>query len=471
MCPYPKETVIDYGDKSYYHAIYPCSVINFRTYTQAVTAVEVVMVVLFFCSLYFVRNIPQGNDKSVLNLLQAFGLCLYIALPALDTLTSIAYVMTSNFYNYAIFGLVLATTIVNNFSFLKHLWDVGARLRLFIPMPEAIILPRYDSLYKVLFTSVLSVPWLILNSWFIIPWLAFGFFLQSTKVFAIGGVANMWLKVWTGSDKHQVSHVIDVVVLNEAIYMQIIIESIPQLVLQLANNFLLKQVWTGVQIFSIVLSGLNTLNVFYKLVYYKCYQKVSLAEIPVEVKVMNIEIIKLDAPERKRMEIHEMVHLHHHKTNEVLERLLDVSENSQIVHDNIKTLKEDVLDVQSHLRLTKSTKHFIDVVDDRIHTVMVDINADVTTLDDTITKIEEEVEMLREDLMHVKNNGDWSDKYKAKHGTRLSIHHAYSTVKQDLEGGDDKDDNKIIVDADSGRYLESDKIEHVVEEDDSRNRK
>ena len=461
--------MIDYSDKAYYHAIYPCSVINFRTYKQAVTAVEVVMVVLFFGSLYFVRNIPQGNDKSAVNLLQAFGLCIYIALPALDTLTSIAYIMTSNFYNYAIFGLVLASTIVNNLIFLKHLWDIGARLRLFVPMPEVIILPKYDSLYKVLFTSVLSMPWLILNSWFIIPWLTFGFFLQSTKVFAIGGVANMWLKVWTGSDKHQVSHVIDVVVLNEAIYLQIVIESIPQLVLQLANNFLLKQTWTGVQIFSIVLSGLNTLNVFYKLIYYKCYQKVSLAEIPVEIKVLNVEIIKLNAPERKRIAIHEMVHLHHHKTNEVLERLLDVSENSQIVHDNIKTLKEDVLDVQSHLRLNKSTKHFIDVVDDRIHTVMVDINVDVTTLDNTITKIEEEVEILREDLMHVKNNGDWSDKYKAKHGTRLSIHHAYSTVKQDLEGGDDKDDNRIIVDADSGRYLDSDKIEHVVQDDVSAN--
>jgi hypothetical protein len=196
----------------------------------------------------------------------------------------------------------------------------------------------------------------------------------------------------------------------------------------------------------------------------------SLAEIPVEIKVLNVEIIKLNAPERKRIAIHEMVHLHHHKTNEVLERLLDVSENSQIVHDNIKTLKEDVLDVQSHLRLNKSTKHFIDVVDDRIHTVMVDINVDVTTLDNTITKIEEEVEILREDLMHVKNNGDWSDTYKAKHGTRLSIHHAYSTVKQDLEGGDDKDDNRIVVDADSGRYLDSDKIEHVVQDVDS-NRK
>jgi hypothetical protein len=222
MCPYPKETVIDYSDRNFYHAIYPCSVINFRIYKQAVTAVEVFIVVLFFCSLYFLRNIPQGNDKSVLTLLQALGLCVYISLPALDTLTNIAYIMTSNFYNYAIFGLVLAVTIVNNFIFFKHLWDIGARLRLFIPMPEVIILPKYDSLYKVLFTSVLSMPWLILNSWFIIPWLTFGFFLQSSKVFAIGGVANMWLKVWTGSDKHRVSHVIDVVVLNEAIYLQIV---------------------------------------------------------------------------------------------------------------------------------------------------------------------------------------------------------------------------------------------------------
>lgn len=217
-------------------------------------------------------------------------------------------------------------------------------------------------------------------------------------------------------------------------------ESIPQLVLQLANNILLKQQWSGVQIFSIVISGLNTLNVLYKFIYYKFYKKVSLAEIPLEVKILNFEIIKIDAPEITRLSIHEMTHLHHHKTGEVLEKLLEVVENSQIVHDNIKLLQEDVLDIQSHLRLSKTTKHFIDVVDDRIHTVMVDLNTDVTLLDDTISKIEEEVEALREDLVHVKMNGDWSAKYKEKHGSRLSIHREYSVIaKQDLEeGADDK---------------------------------
>ena len=449
-CPYPKQSVIDDKDNLFYHKIYPCSVINFRTYAQAVTAVEVVMVVLFFGCLYFVRSIPEGKERSQLNILHAFGLCLYIAIPALDTLTDIAYVMTSNFYNYAIFALVLALVIVPNFYFLKHLWVVGARLRLFIPMPKFIILQKYDTLFKILFTTILSIPWLILNSWFIIPWLIFGFFLHSTKVFSIGGVSNMWLQVWTGTDKYNVTHVIDVEVLNESIYFEILVETMPQLILQLSNNILLKQPWTGVQIFSVLLSGLNALNVLYKLIYYKCYKKMDLAEIPVEVKVLGVEIIKLDPPERKHIAIHEMHHLHHHKTNEVLERLLEVVDNSQIIHDNIKTLKEDVFEVQSHLRLTKSARHFIDVVDDRIHTVMGDINDDVTILDDTLTKIENEVETLREDLIHVKKTGDWSEKYKKMHNDRLSIHREYTGIEHiDIEDGDADPaaDNKLPSDS------------------------
>jgi hypothetical protein len=253
---------------------------------------------------------------------------------------------------------------------------------------------------------------------------------------AIGGIHNMWLQVWTGSNKFDVDHIIDVEVLNESIYMEVLLETIPQLVLQISNNVLLKQPWTGVSIFSVILSGLNALNVTYKLIYYKYYQKMELSEIPVEIKVLGVEIIKLEPPEISKMEIHELNHLHHHKTAEVLDKLLDCVDNTKIVHDNIKTLKDDVQDVRSHLKATKSSKHFIDVVDDRIHTVMVDVDNYVKVIDETIEKMEEEVENLREDLTHVKLNGDWSEKYKAKHGERLSVH--YHSVPTDVES-----DNKI----------------------------
>ena len=450
-CPYPYQSIIDESDSLFYHRYFSCKVINFRTYKAAVTAVEVFMAVLFFGSLLFVRNIPEGKEKKQLDIRHAFGLCVYIAIPALDTLTDIAYLMTSNFYNYVLFALILILVIVPNFYFLVYLWKIGARLRFFIPAPKFLILPKYDTLFKVLFTVIGSSPWLILNSWFWIPWLALGFFLNSTKTMGIGGIHNMWLQVWTGSDKFNVDHIIDVEVLNESIYMEVLCETIPQLILQISNNVLLKQPWTGISIFSVILSGLNALNVTYKLIYYKYYLKLDLAEIPVEIKVLGVEIIKLEAPEKSKIAIHELQHLHHHKTNEVLDKLLDCVDNAKIVHGNIKQLKEDVLEVQTHLRASKSTKHFIDVVDDRIHTVMVDVDNNVNIIDETINKMEEDVENLREDLMHVRNNGDWSEKYKAKHGARLSIHYEsshYISVPSEVESDHNlttgqKNDNKM----------------------------
>lgn len=101
---------------------------------------------------------------------------------------------------------------------------------------------------------------------FFILWFAVGIFFFQCKVFAIGSIYNFWFYLYTGTQQHDIDTLVDTSLLNEALLVHII-ESMPQLVIQILNSTYIEA-WTPISLFSTFLSAFITINGLYRFVYY-----------------------------------------------------------------------------------------------------------------------------------------------------------------------------------------------------------
>ena len=85
---------------------------------------------------------------------------------------------------------------------------------------------------------ILGLP-CVLNILWIGPWLGLGFYLHQTKALSIAVVWTLWIKTWTGVDTWDAdpeAHPIDTKMMNESLYAEFILETLPQLFIQAINN-------------------------------------------------------------------------------------------------------------------------------------------------------------------------------------------------------------------------------------------
>jgi hypothetical protein len=138
--------------------------------------------------------------------------------------------------------------------------------------------------------------WLFLSSMFyvtvgcwIIPflflWYFFGIFLHLTKTLTIGNVWNLWFRVFTLSNEMDTDVVVGTAELNEGLFYEFLLESMPQFALQVTNNTLLNE-WSAISIFSIAVSIYITISGFFRFWHYRYRQKIPFQDIPVEIPVI-----------------------------------------------------------------------------------------------------------------------------------------------------------------------------------------
>lgn len=232
----------------------------------------------------------------VFDLVLAGKLFVYVAIPVSDTFTDLAYVCGARFYGLLFFALAFLFFMVPNIAFCRHLYLVGMRPKLLLPcygiVPKSAQFEDYDNLVKVLVGFGVNIPWILLNTPYLLPKLVTGMFLYSTKVLAIGGVQTRWNRWWTGTDEYAVLENIDVHMLNESIYVEILAETFPQVIIQILNHSLINQSmttgWDLVSGASIVVTILNTMNGLWKLLYYKAIKGINLDDIPVDFAIAQI---------------------------------------------------------------------------------------------------------------------------------------------------------------------------------------
>jgi hypothetical protein len=159
-----------------------------------------------------------------------------------------------------------------------------------------IILVGLQSLFLLL-----GIVWYAVMTIFLLAWLVVGLFLYQTKMLAIGKVWNYWFYTWTQSNEFDKEINLDATVLNESLFYEFLLETVPQILIQSVNNSL---IYNGrlpaISVFSLSMSVFMAINGIYRYGYYLLWKKIKFDEIPLPLAVRMQKINKSILP-RKSM--------------------------------------------------------------------------------------------------------------------------------------------------------------------------
>ncbi len=200
--------------------------------------------------------------------------------PALDFVSDLMYIVSALFYNQTIALLTCFFFLLPMLFFWRMLVRNRVHFGFYIGKPPAFaVMEKYDNILKALLGLAGYVPLYIINLPVLLPLFLVGHVLYCCKVFPISRVSNLWLRLYTRSNKHTSSVVIIIPLLQESIFEEMLTESLPQMIIQIANNTL-TNVWSPLSYFSTAMSGVMIINGIWRLVYYRLYLKIKIDAIP-----------------------------------------------------------------------------------------------------------------------------------------------------------------------------------------------
>jgi hypothetical protein len=169
------------------------------------------------------------------------------------------------------------------FFFWRMLVKHGVHFSLYFGKPPAFaVMDKYDSIPKALLGLVGYLPLYIINLPISLPLFLVGHVLYCCKVMPISRVSNLWLRLYTRSNKHTSNVVIIIPLLQESIFEEMLTESVPQMIIQIVNNTF-TNVWSPLSYFSTTMSALMILNGIWRLCYYRLYLKIKIDAIPTDL--------------------------------------------------------------------------------------------------------------------------------------------------------------------------------------------
>ena len=168
-------------------------------------------------------------------------------------------------------------------------------------MAKYVLFDNHDSLQKLLvyslsvllvfmvqiFTIGLYVLFLLFTFPMTLFWLACGCFFYQSKLLSMKMIWNMWFGTWTNSDAHNLTADVDSSIMNEALIVEFLFLSVPQIVLQSFNNFTVKNQWNIYSIAAYALSCTSFINGISRYGYYIFVKHRDVAEVPLEVNICN----------------------------------------------------------------------------------------------------------------------------------------------------------------------------------------
>jgi hypothetical protein len=320
-CPYPR-TNVEEGSSDCSSIYYELK--NSIFYVAAATGA------LWIFVLILLRNEPFMG-AIVLNLL----------LPSFDAFTNIAYLLSTKYYNVALFLLLvfaLSHSIItfslklfllrpipgwrNHIPTWSRLWWLGYRTGTdVIPYPTSngkritIFIENeiHDSLYKLLWEAFVWILCIFgqtlytiltfssdcfLYVIFLIFWFSVGVVFELSNTLAIGRVWDLWFRLWTESeDFTELEITVDTSMMNYGFLNRLLLETFPSAIIQIINNVALKKPWTPIAILSFIASLFTFANLIYRYVFYHFCMKetVGMKDIPMDNTLkIQIPILGID---------------------------------------------------------------------------------------------------------------------------------------------------------------------------------
>jgi hypothetical protein len=206
-------------------------------------------------------------------------------LPLLDVLSDLLYIIATGFYDWSIL-LICSLLYLHPLVFLfKDMWS-----KRYLPcfhlwhIPDRIwnLYDKVDNLVKLAIMAVLCMPFFLVNLLWMLPMICALFFLHSTRLLCVVELHSLWFFLWTGdSDTRAVDPflIVDVGKFNNMSVRETLLESAPELILQIVNMIYMKQL-NFVGLFSVFVSGLSIFNAVYKYFYYCCVLKYEVHAVP-----------------------------------------------------------------------------------------------------------------------------------------------------------------------------------------------
>lgn len=263
--------------------------------TQAtISVIAVILLGIYAVSISFAA---LGQDEALTAARRrklVLGMLMTTLSPAIDFISDLMYIVSTLFYNDIICIVCCAFYLLPMFFFWRMLVKHGVHFSFYIGKPPAFaVMEKYDSIPKAILGFVGYFPLYIINLPVSLPLFLVGHVLYCCKVFPISRVSNLWLRLYSRSEKHTSSVNIIIPLLQESIFEEMLTESVPQMAIQIVNNTF-TAVWSPLSYFSTAMSAAMILNGIWRLVYYRLYLKIKINAIPSDLSndVFNFASIK-----------------------------------------------------------------------------------------------------------------------------------------------------------------------------------
>jgi hypothetical protein len=219
----------------------------------------------------------------------------FATIPVVQVMCSFFYVFT---YRYRVkYGRNTGFTVEICFFFSQFLFLAYEMLRVkrafpklyILPMPEKLFFGEYENVFKVIITSLIAIPFIIINLPVLIPQIFVLMLLYSTRLLSIHKIQNWFFNIWTGGKYHHLEEeeCLDVHMFNLSMFTQGIMALIDLSVQvnneALSGNFYYTQNVTGFFIFSTIMNSLCFVYWLYRFIYWTLYKKINPLNIPMKI--------------------------------------------------------------------------------------------------------------------------------------------------------------------------------------------
>ena len=228
----------------------------------------------YFLAIYFTES----------SIAMRLAMVFLFSIPSLDVISDVLYVSTTIFYNTTLFGFCVFFLVLPTCLFIRHLKMRGMRPKWYILKPPPFAKSDLNTIFQIDHSSFYTVfycslripvlilwagiklsPWLLLHSPIFVPVYLLGSLLYVTKLLSLRKVNNLWCRIWSGCDDFAIEEAVDWRMFNESFYLTVLLESVPQLVIQIKNSVDTFNC-DAVAILSILASFIMIANALYKMI-------------------------------------------------------------------------------------------------------------------------------------------------------------------------------------------------------------
>ena len=219
----------------------------------------ILLVLLVICiSIVFLIGIYQVNPHKRL-----FA-ALTVSIPVADFITDFIYVFKTDFVNSQVFAAAAFFLVISNILFVHELvikkayykpspWAMqtlwlgyrGYRPTIKGSLVSALDFDHFDDIPKIFLFLLIWFVLATLQILFFIPFFVFavlpgilmfllGSLLHTLKILSVGRIWNLWFLLWTANDRFETDIDLDTGVLNKALFAEFLLETVPQLAIQVS---------------------------------------------------------------------------------------------------------------------------------------------------------------------------------------------------------------------------------------------